>query len=210
MLWKAIFFAFILLSSISIIPFTFAQVASFATFQSPKKQIEQGQSFYHVKCNDDLILIKKKSDGSPACVKSQTAQKLIERGWGLYVDIPTTLQANETIQSESGTMNLTNTKFSVNYTITNAKILNIRYDMPSMSLFVIIQPNNNGNLTITIPRALMDSKQIDHKTDFQFFVLSDGQESNFNEIKKTSTDRTLLIPFTQSTNKIEIIGATLI
>ncbi|MBI3640016.1 MAG: hypothetical protein HY223_06850 [Thaumarchaeota archaeon] len=53
-----------------------------AIFQSPKKQTEQGLSADLVKCSDGLILIKKLSDNSPACVKPQTAQKLVERGWG--------------------------------------------------------------------------------------------------------------------------------
>lgn len=34
-----------------------------------------------VRCNTGLQLIIKAEDGSPACVKSDTAQKLIERGW---------------------------------------------------------------------------------------------------------------------------------
>ncbi len=40
-----------------------------------------GIPFSNIVCNKDLELIKK-YDGSPACVKPETKQKLIERGWG--------------------------------------------------------------------------------------------------------------------------------
>src|SRR2546422_973837 len=81
--WKALFFALILLSSVSVVPLTFAQVPPVAIFQSPKKQVEQGLSADRVKCNEDLILMIKAFDNSPACVKPQTAEKLVKRGWGI-------------------------------------------------------------------------------------------------------------------------------
>ena len=46
----------------------------------PKKQIEKGIELEDVTCKEDLQLIFK-YDGSPACVKPETAEKLIERGW---------------------------------------------------------------------------------------------------------------------------------
>lgn len=53
----------------------------FETIPSPKKQIKIGIDPKNVTCNDGLELIFKSTDGSPACVKPRTAQKLIERGW---------------------------------------------------------------------------------------------------------------------------------
>ncbi len=125
----------ILLLSVSIIPLTSAQVSPVAIFQSPKKQHEQGLLTYEVRCNDGLVLMEKKSDGSPACVKSQTAQKLYQRGWGDFMASPQVLNSN-TGNSSMGTMNVTNTKLSVNYTITNAKILNIIKDPQVNSMIV--------------------------------------------------------------------------
>ncbi len=48
----------------------------------PKKQIEKGIELEDVTCKEDLQLIFK-YDGSPACVKPETAEKLIERGWAV-------------------------------------------------------------------------------------------------------------------------------
>ena len=105
----------------------------------------------------------------------------------------------------ANTIKVDGTDFSVSYSITNGKVTGIKADIPSKSLIVSIQTTGDGQLTIDLPRALIDSKKSD-QTDDQFFVLADGQEVNFNEIKKTSTDRTLSIPFKQSINQIEIIG----
>ncbi|MDE1763901.1 MAG: hypothetical protein KGH88_06620 [Thaumarchaeota archaeon] len=48
---------------------------------SPLKQFKSGVMPKDVKCKSDLQLIIKTEDGTPACVRSYTAQKLIERGW---------------------------------------------------------------------------------------------------------------------------------
>ncbi len=47
----------------------------------PKQQLDFGVSNREVICKDGLQLIFKSTDGSPACVKPKTAQKLFERGW---------------------------------------------------------------------------------------------------------------------------------
>jgi predicted secreted protein with PEFG-CTERM motif len=100
------------------------------------------------------------------------------------------------------------TNLSVSYTITNGKVLDIKADTPSKSLIVSIQTTGDGVLTITLPRALIDA-QVNGQDD-QFFVLNDGQEASFQEINKTSTDRTLSIPFTDGTQQIEIIGTQIV
>ncbi len=48
---------------------------------SPLKQLKNGILPQEIKCKEDLILTIKISDGSAACVKSETKAKLIERGW---------------------------------------------------------------------------------------------------------------------------------
>ena len=48
---------------------------------SPKQQIAHGNLPENIFCRDGLELIFKSTDGTPACVKPQTVQKLMERGW---------------------------------------------------------------------------------------------------------------------------------
>jgi len=47
----------------------------------PLKQINNDISSKGVLCNEGLELILKSTDNSPACVKPQTAEKLVQRGW---------------------------------------------------------------------------------------------------------------------------------
>jgi len=100
------------------------------------------------------------------------------------------------------------TDFSVTYSITNGQVLGIKADIKAKSLIVSIKTTGDGQLTITLPRGLIDAKKAD-KTDDQFFVLNDGQEAQFDE-KTATTDRTLTIPFTDGTEQIEIIGTWII
>ena len=47
----------------------------------PLKQMKMGILPDKVSCSEGKELIFKSTDGSPACVKAETAQKLIQRGW---------------------------------------------------------------------------------------------------------------------------------
>jgi hypothetical protein len=48
----------------------------------PLKQVEAGVAPSDVMCGSGMELIIKNSNGSPACVKSTTAERLIQIGWG--------------------------------------------------------------------------------------------------------------------------------
>lgn len=49
--------------------------------KSPLKQFKAGASLADIQCRDNLLLVIKSSDDSPACVKPKTVEKLILRGW---------------------------------------------------------------------------------------------------------------------------------
>jgi plastocyanin len=49
---------------------------------SPKAQTQRGVHSQDVICRQDFELIKKNSDSSPACVSSESIEKLLARGWG--------------------------------------------------------------------------------------------------------------------------------
>ncbi len=48
---------------------------------SPLKQFKSGVPINETKCSDDLRLVIKSSNSSPACVKPETVNKLLLRGW---------------------------------------------------------------------------------------------------------------------------------
>ena len=90
--WQALFFALILLSSVSVIPLTFAQV-------SPLKQLKSGIMPYHVYCKEGFMLIVKLANDNPACVKPTTATKLSTRGWVMVALTPIGVQSCPTGQT---------------------------------------------------------------------------------------------------------------
>ena len=93
------------------------------------------------------------------------------------------------------------------YEITNGKITNVIPDLDAVSLLIDIEAIDDGSITLTIPRSVLDATINDN--DDEFFVLVDGEEVDFEEIT-TSTDRTLTIEFLAGTEQIEIIGTFVI
>ena len=93
------------------------------------------------------------------------------------------------------------------YEITNGKVINSIPDLDAVSLLLHIESTDDGSITLTIPRSVLDATI--NSEDDQFFVLVDGEEVDFEEIA-TSTERTLTINFMAGTEEIEIIGTFVI
>lgn len=77
-------------------------------YLAPLDQTDNGVAFKFIQCNEDLVLIQKYDD-TPACVKSETIGKLIERGWALPELKPESNlipQAPERLLSEIGNQTL--------------------------------------------------------------------------------------------------------
>ena len=95
----------------------------------------------------------------------------------------------------------------VYYQIINGKLINVIPDIDAVSLLVYIESTDDGSITLTIPRSVLDATI--NNGDDEFFVLVDGEEVDFEEII-TSTDRTLTINFLAGSEQIEIIGTFVI
>ena len=99
------------------------------------------------------------------------------------------------------------TDFALRYTITGGSISSITIDEEAKSLKIAIDSTDDGELTITLPRELIDAKMGD--ADDDFFVLIDLEEKDFDETT-TEADRTLTIQFRNGAEEIEIIGTFVI
>jgi len=98
--------------------------------------------------------------------------------------------------------------YSVGYEITGGQVLSITPDFEGNSLIIEISTTGDGELTITLPRAVIDAV-LESGDDDEFFVLVDAEESDFDETK-TADSRTLTIAFPDGTEEIEIIGTVVI
>ena len=115
-------------------------------------------------------------------------------------EMPTT--DSNTVSSES-TMKVINTDLAIKYDITNGSVVSIFPDVNANSLVIKIDTVKVGEMTLELPRSLIDAK-IDNVDDV-FFTLVDGEEVDYEE-SVTDTHRILTIPFTEGTEEIEIIG----
>jgi len=61
------------------------EAMSTKTPPSPLQQAKMKIPINQIVCSDNLQLVMKKSDGSPACVKASSIETLIERGWAIHV-----------------------------------------------------------------------------------------------------------------------------
>ena len=90
-----------------------------------------------------------------------------------------------------------------NYTIRRGEVLGFEIDPENTSLIISLKPRTNGELTITLPRDLIDAKI--GSEDSNFIVLLDSLENQFEETI-TSSDRTLIISFGGFNTEIIILG----
>jgi len=101
---------------------------------------------------------------------------------------------------ERGDMSLDIQGVNVNYTINGGKIISIIPDLDETSLIITIETTTDGELMITLPKDVIDGI---------FFVLVDGEETIYTE-EVNDNSSTLIIPFYNGTEEIEIIGTFVI
>ena len=80
------------------------------------------------------------------------------------------------------------------------KIISIIPDLDETSLIITIETTTDGELIITLPKDVIDGI---------FFVLVDGEETMYTE-EVNDNSSTLIIPFYNGTEEIEIIGTFVI
>ena len=101
----------------------------------------------------------------------------------------------------------------IKYVINTGKLLGVVLDKSRATLNVLLSSasagadNNNGNLTIQIPRDVVDNKK-EGNADAPFRVHVDGKDATFKEVDNNKTARTLSIQFGKDAKVVDIIGST--
>ncbi len=99
------------------------------------------------------------------------------------------------------------TEYQISYVVDGVQVLSISADVDAASLIFDVIATKNGEITLTLPRDLIDSK-IGAEDDI-FFVLVDDEEVFFTETK-TPTHRYVTIQLAQGSERIEIIGTSVV
>jgi predicted secreted protein with PEFG-CTERM motif len=98
--------------------------------------------------------------------------------------------------------------YCIDYSINGGTVSGATLDTASKTLAVAIQADNDGQITLNIPRSVLDAKS--GTTDSVFAVLIDGEQiTQFTESPTTDT-RNIVIPFQAGSEKIEIIGTQIV
>ena len=109
--------------------------------------------------------------------------------------------------ADSVTTQIDSTSYDIEYTGNNVVLKSATADLDFISLiFETEVTGTEGDVTITFQRDFFDAK-IGYSDD-DFFILSDGDEIEFEEIKD-DTSRTLSFSLSAGTEEIEIIGTIL-
>ena len=159
------------------IPFTIKN-EPLMTSPSLKTQIKNGVSPDFLTCTDGFELIFKLRDNSPACVKPQTAEKLIERGWTTNEESQGVIQLKQNIQKQTIQTIPASSRTVVNFYV-NDNDLNI-----SPNEIDIV--STSGLIEITINGVMIDApkKMIETSPNSGKFFLK-------IELPKTTNGKTL-------------------
>lgn len=95
--------------------------------------------------------------------------------------------------------------FDVSYTIRGGTVKDMLVDPEIFALIVILETEEEGSLTLDLPRQSIDAKKSDN-TDDAYIILIDGVEVPYKEIATDVDSRTITIEFEEGDSDIEIIG----
>lgn len=99
--------------------------------------------------------------------------------------------------------------FDLEYTINGGTITDAKVQFNDLSLDIDINVEKSGVLEVSIPNSAMVSQ--DHAgKDIPYIVLVDKFQVDIEEKASTGTDRILIIPFTDESQHIQIIGTHII
>ena len=115
-------------------------------------------------------------------------------------------QTNCTAQQLSATIG--NEMYCIDYTINGGTVSGATLNMASKTLVVNIQATDDGQITLNIPRSVLDAKS--DTGDSPFAVLVDGEQVQQFTDSSTADTRTVTIPFQMASEKIEIIGTQIV
>jgi len=95
--------------------------------------------------------------------------------------------------------------FDVAYTVRGATVKNMVVDSDIFALIVILETDDDGAITLELPRESIDAKIMDGQDD-DFIILIDGIEVPYREISTNADSRKITIEFEEGDSDIEIIG----
>ena len=132
-----------------------------------------------------------------------STQVEFEYGGMMSAGVQTTPPQFAIEEDENMSQTITIEDHSLTYGLTCAEIQSLTPDTENKSLIVSIKTDCDGELTITLPKDVIDTDEEG------FFILVDGDETN-HKASSVGEFWTLTIPFSYGSEEIEIIGTFVI
>ncbi|MDR3782430.1 MAG: PEFG-CTERM sorting domain-containing protein, partial [Candidatus Nitrosotalea sp.] len=98
--------------------------------------------------------------------------------------------------------------YCIDYSIDGGTVSGVTLNTASKTLAVQMQADNDGQITLNIPRSVLDAKS--GTTDSVFAVMIDGEQVQQFTESPTNDTRNITIPFQAGSEKIEIIGTQIV
>ena len=99
--------------------------------------------------------------------------------------------------------------FDVNYSIRGGSVKNMVIDSEEFALVIIVETDDDGSITIELPRESIDAKKR-YDYDDTFIINIDGREVPYREVSTSVDSRTISIEFEEGDTDIKIIGTFVI
>jgi hypothetical protein len=111
---------------------------------------------------------------------------------------------------EKITVKYQDSSFDVMTSLTNGSVKGVEVDPEVIGIILTLETSatDDGELMITLPRALIDSNL--NGADDDFVVIVNGNQTDYQEQSTTATERTLTIPIIAGTEEVEIIGTWIV
>ncbi|MGA8084052.1 MAG: hypothetical protein WB988_19535, partial [Candidatus Nitrosopolaris sp.] len=99
--------------------------------------------------------------------------------------------------------------FPIKYSIAGGKVVGLLADKDRTTLVLVLDPSaKGGNMTIELPRHVMDSKGASN-ADTKYQIKIDGKGVDYKEVANNADARILSIDFSKDNRLVEIIGTQL-
>ncbi|MGI0019857.1 MAG: hypothetical protein ACREAY_05260 [Nitrososphaera sp.] len=95
-------------------------------------------------------------------------------------------------------------QFEVGALLTTGSVDRVTADSDSRSITLAVQTGEAGELTITLPRLLIDAKE--GESDGGFMIMVDGEEAEYDEVRTTEMERELTIAVRPEAKSVVVIG----
>lgn len=125
-----------------------------------------------------------------------------------YLAISITPAFGQSSVEEDFTITFDERTFEVHASATNVDVKEVRVEPEFFSVSILLEAASSaGEITINLPRALLDAKHVDDQSaDGEFIIIVGSDVGDYEEVETNELERMIAISVPAGTSEIEIIG----